>query len=90
MDAGPAKMRRRGVKSTMLQVGFYMSDDQIQTLETFIKSTLKGTARFDFPHPRTGAIVEVRIVPDQDGMLYTAGFNAPGEFTVDMKMEIMP
>ena len=90
MDAGPAKMRNRGTKPTTLAVGFYMSDAQILTLETFIKSTIKGTARFDFPHPRTGATVEVRIVPDQDGVLYSASFNAPGEYTVDMTLEVMP
>ena len=90
MDAGPAKMRRRGTKPTTLSVGFYMNDDQLQTLETFVKSTLNGTARFDFPHPRTGATVEVRILPDQDGILYNASFNAPGEYTVDMTLEVMP
>jgi hypothetical protein len=90
MDAGPAKMRRRGAKPTTLQVGFYMTTAQVETLETFIKSTIKGTARFYFTHPRTGVQVEVRIVPSQEGAYYSAAFNAPGEYTVDLTLEILP
>lgn len=90
MDKGPAKLRRRGVKPTILKVGFYMTDTQIGTLETFLKTTLGGVQRFTFPHPRTGSSVEVRVVPAQGGELYTASFFAPGEFTVDMQLEVMP
>ena len=90
MDKGPAKLRRRGVKPTLLKVGFYMTAEQIETLETFIKTTLSGVQRFTFPHPRTGNAVEVRIVPAQGGELYTATYFAPGEFTVDMNLEVLP
>lgn len=90
MDAGPAKMRRRGAKPTMLNVGFFMTTAQVATLETFVTSTLRGTKRFTFPHPRTGLSVEVRIVPGQDGQLYQVGYSTPGEFTVEMKLEVLP
>lgn len=90
MDKGPAKMRRRGEKPTTMRVGFYMTTAQIATLETFIKTTLAGTKRFSFTHPRTGSSVEVRIVPTQDGEMYQSQFFAPGEYTVDMTFEVMP
>ena len=90
MDAGPAKMRRRGAKPATLNVGFFMTTDQVETLETFVTSTLRGTKRFEFPHPRLGTNVEVRIVPGQDGQLYQTAYSTPGEFTVDMKLEVLP
>lgn len=90
MDAGPSKMRRRGARPDQMTVGFYMTDEQVTTLDEFIKETIKGTARFYFPHPRTSVVVEARIVPGQDGQFYTASFFAPGQYTVGMTLEIMP
>lgn len=90
MDAGPSKMRRRGARPDQMTVGFYMTTAQVETLDNFVKNTIKGTARFYFPHPRTGAAVEARLVPGQDGQLYTASFFAPGQFTVGMTLEILP
>jgi hypothetical protein len=90
MDSGPAKLRRRGQRPDVMKVGFYMTPAQVTTLETFVKSTLKGTARFGFPHPRTNAAIEARIIPTDDGELYSASYVGPGIYAVDMQIEVLP
>lgn len=90
MDAGPAKQRYRGKKPSTMQVSFIMTDSQVETLESFATLTLKGTARFGFTHPRTQEIVEVRILTQQDGVLYTATYLAPGYWSISMQLEILP
>jgi hypothetical protein len=90
MDAGPAKRRRRGNMPNTVNVGFYMTTAQVATLENFVQNTIKGTARFDFPQPRTGGTVEVRLVPQGDGRLYSVSYYSPTEWLVDMNLEIIP
>jgi hypothetical protein len=90
MDAGPAKMRRRSVRAESLSVSFMMTTAQVSTLETFINDTIRGTARFYFTHPRKSTQVETRIVPGNDGQLFTATYRAPGYWTIAMQMEILP
>lgn len=89
-DAGPAKMRRRGEKVQDLNISFLMTTAQVTLLETFTKYTLNGTARFNFTHPRTNTQVEVRVVPQGDGELYTLSYTAPGYYTVQLKFEVLP
>lgn len=90
MDAGPAKMRRRGSRTDTMQVTFEMSTAQVEILRAFTQDTLKGTARFGFTHPRTNQIVEVRIVPQQDGTLFSIGYILPEYWTISMQLEILP
>lgn len=90
MDAGPAKMRRRGEKPQVLAVSFIMTTAQVQILDSFIKDTIKGTARFGFKHPRTESIVEVRMVPQNEGSLYTSNYAAPGYWSVSLQLEVLP
>lgn len=90
MDAGPAKLRYRGAKASILNAQFLMTTTQVATLETFIINTLKGVKRFNFTHPRTQQVVEVRIVPQQDGQMYTTAYTAPGYWTVSIQFEILP
>ena len=90
MDAGPAKMRRRGARTNSMQVSFEMSTAQVEILRAFIEDTLKGTARFGFTHPRTNEIVEVRIVPQQDGALFNISYILPEFWKISMQMEILP
>jgi hypothetical protein len=89
-DKGPAKMRRRGARPNLLAVQFHMTDAQLATLETFVFTTLAGTARFGFPDPRTGSQIEARIVPDGDGKLYTEAFVAPQLWLVSLQLEELP
>lgn len=90
MDAGPAKMRRRGKRTETLQVSFDMSTEQVDTLDAFIKNTLRGTARFGFPHPRLETVVEARIVPQSDGALYSIDYILPDYWRVSMQLEVLP
>lgn len=90
MDAGPAKRRRRGVMPTTFSCGFHMTATQVGTLETFVKTTISGTARFNFTHPRTGSSVEVRIVPTDNGQLYTATYIKPSTYLVSLSLEVLP
>jgi hypothetical protein len=90
MDSGPAKQRRRGQRPQGLQVTFIMTTAQTVTLETFVKNTIQGTARFGFTHPRLNTIVETRIIPEGDGQMYTFTYLAPGYWTVSLQLEILP
>lgn len=90
MDAGPAKMRRRGTRTNTMQVSFELSTAQVAILQDFAENDLNGTARFGFPHPRTNEIVEVRIVPQQDGALYSVSYILPEFWKVSMQLEILP
>jgi hypothetical protein len=90
MDAGPAKMRRRATGVNTMDLSFIMTTQQTQTLENFINNTLFGTKRFSFPHPRTNATVEVRIVPSGDGEFFKLQYLAPGYWSTALKFEILP
>jgi hypothetical protein len=90
MDVGPAKMRRRGARPAVLNVSFILTSAQATTLETFVKSTLLGTRRFNFLHPRTSTYVEVRIVPQSDSEFYKLTYIAPGYWQTDLVFEVLP
>lgn len=90
MDAGPAKMRRRGVRPDTLGVSYAMTDAQVSTLKTFVETTIQGTARFGWPHPRTGATVEARIVPTNDGGLYSIAYVSEDYWLVSLTVEVLP
>lgn len=89
-DKGPAKMRKLGSKPQTLNVSFLMTTLQVSTLETFVKTTISGTARFGFTHPRTGVVVEVRIVPQGEGDYYNLSYVAPGYYNVSLTLEVLP
>jgi len=90
MDSGPAKQRRRGKLPSKMTLSFIMTSAQVTTLENFVTNDIKGTARFGFTHPRTGQIVEARMIPQGDGELYTASYIAPGYYTISTTFEILP
>lgn len=90
MDAGPAKRRFRSQRADVLTLQFVMSAEQLALLETFVKTTLRGVIRFGFPHPRTQAIVEARIVPDSNGQFYAVEAIGPTLWGVSMTMEVLP
>lgn len=90
MDSGPAKMRYKGKKPAMLNLTFIMDLTQINLLEVFITDTLRGTARFGFKHPRTYNIVEVRVVPEGEGKMYTLSYIAPDYYSISIKFEVLP
>ena len=90
MDAGPAKMRYRGQKPRQFSIEMIMDNTQIATLETFINTTLRGTARFDFTHPRTQASIETRFVPSSEGKYFNISYFAPDLYRISFSLEQMP
>ena len=90
MDSGPAKMRRRALGVNTMDLSFIMTTAQTTALENFIKNTLNGVKRFTFPHPRTSANVEVRIVPSGEGEFFKLQYLAPGYWQTSLKFEILP
>jgi hypothetical protein len=90
MDSGPPKQRRRGSRPNTMDLSFIMTTAQTTTLETFIKDTLQGVKRFSFPHPRTTATVEARIVPQSEGEFFRLQYLAPGYWQTSLKFEILP
>jgi hypothetical protein len=89
-DSGPAKMRKRGNRPQTLNMSFLMTTAQVASLETFVKTTIQGTIRFEFPHPRLGVPTEVRIVPQGEGEYYTLSYVAPGYYTTQLTLEVLP
>lgn len=89
-DKGPAKMRRRGSKPSVLNLSFIMTTEQVSTLETFVETTLGGVRRFNFTHPRTGIQEEFRLVPQSEGDLYNITYLAPDYWTVTAQFELLP
>lgn len=90
MDMGPAKQRRRGQMPDQLNVNFLMTTQQVASLKSFVEDSIRGVARFTFPHPRTQATPEVRIVPQNGGNMYNVSYVAPGYYTVSLQLEILP
>lgn len=90
MDAGIAKQRYRGLSTSNLTVSFIVTTEQASTFEDFVRLTIHGVARFGFPHPRTNQIVEVRIVPQGDSNMYTLAYLAPGYWTLNLQLEVLP
>ena len=95
MDSGVSKIRRRGNKPATLNLSYIMTTADVDTLDNFIAATTQASgtgavSRFDFPHPRTGNIVEARFVPQDSGTIYTAAYLAPGYYTIALQLEILP
>ena len=89
-DLGPAKQRRRAQRPDTLNVQFDMSTAQVEILRSFVQDTLRGTARFGFIHPRTLDVVEVRIVPQNDGIMYNTSYLLPDYWQVSLQLEVLP
>jgi len=90
MDAGPAKMRRRGIRPAVLTLTYDMTTAQVLILETFVQDTLRGTSRFGLPHPRLETQVEARIVPSSEGQLYATKYVSPNWWEVSLSAEVLP
>lgn len=89
-DKGPAKQRRLGKRTNTMQCSFHMTTAQVEILRVFVEDTIKGTARFGFTHPRTNAIVEVRIVASQEGEMYSVSYIMGDVWNVSMTLEVLP
>lgn len=88
-DLGPAKQRVRGKRPTELNLTFILTSQQTTELETFVKETIAGVSPFQFTHPRTQELVDVRIVSNS-GEFYQLQYIAPGYWNANLKFEVMP
>lgn len=88
-DLGPAKQRTRGRRPSELTVSFIMTTAEVAVLESFVHEDTRGSKRFKFKHPRTQAVMDMRIVPN-NSELYQLQYLAPGYWTVNMKLEVLP
>ena|SRR5581483_3281963 len=62
MDQGPPKDRRRSTDAERLFSGtMELTQDQIGIWEDFYYNTIDEVLPFDFPHPRTGATISVKV-----------------------------
>lgn len=95
-DKGPAKQRRRGTRPSTMSVTFIVTTAQAAILENFLNNDLEGVRRFLFPHPRLSVLAtqntwkEVRIVPQGDGEFFKLQYIAPGYWSTDLNLEILP
>lgn len=89
-DLGPAKQRRRAQRPDTMSLQFNMSTAQVEILREFVQDTLRGTIRFGFTHPRTLAIVEVRVIPQGDGAMYSTSYLLPDYWQVSLQLEVLP
>lgn len=87
MDFGPAKVRPRFTASVRsFQGTMPMTRTQLDSLETFwYGSLVRGTASFNFPHPRTGVTISVRFV--EPPAIVATG---PNRFKVSLNLEQLP
>lgn len=90
MDAGPAKVRKRSNKPTVLNMSFIMTDIELATLDNWIINTIAYVNRFYFTHPRTSAQVDCRFLPQSNGNVYTINYLAPDYYTISIQLEVMP
>jgi len=90
MDKGVPKQRRRGKKPIVLNVTYEMTISQLNTFETFVNNTLLGVLRFTTVHPISGNSIEVRIVPQGEGDLYSYSYIQYNLYSVQFQLEIMP
>ena len=90
MGAGPAKIRPKSAAVPVpITVNLHLTSDELADLEDFIDSTLiRGSLRFEFPHPRKGTTIEARFVGGDS--LYTVAASGVGRWTISMQLEVMP
>mgnify|MGYP006280613385 CR=1 FL=1 len=94
-DMGPGKQRKRSNRPNTLQVQYTLTKAQVSTLDTFLTTTIGGVNRFNYPHPRlsTGAtytLVEVRVVPQSDGQLFSIQHITTDYYKVGLTLEVLP
>jgi hypothetical protein len=90
VDKGPAKQRYQSRKPQVLKLVYLMSKTQVATFTFFVDNTLFGTQRFSLTHPITKSTVEVRIVSEGSGELYSINEIAPDYYNVSLTLEVLP
>jgi hypothetical protein len=89
MDLGPPKEAYIGLGDEVVSVAYMMTETQRDALVAFARDTIKGVARFETQHPRTGAAVEVTFVRNA-GRLFTDRLIAHQLWLVAMQLRVWP
>jgi len=86
-DQGPEKIRRRtSAAPRNLRVSYLLSAQQTAALDAFYLDALKGgSLAFSAPHPRGGAVVEMRFLAPP---VYESAGGA--YFRAALQLEILP
>jgi len=90
MDKGPAKVRFKSKLPRTFSVSYLLTDVQLGYLDDFLENVIKYTAPFNYPHPRTGAIVDARIVFQDNGTAYELTSEPPVLSRVSISFELLP
>ena len=87
MDQGPAKVRKRTTTAVReFQMIFIMSKVQTTIFDDFYLSTINGGAdSFDFTHPRTEEMLDLRLVKPPEYQALNAKY-----FRITLKAEALP
>lgn len=90
-DAGFGKRRNKGATPpAQFTRTLQLTDAQLTTFLNFVEFTLRnGTLRFETTHPRTGATVELLVVP-QGETLFPPIVKEGKLYKVNMKLQVMP
>ena len=85
---GWAKTRRRATAGpTRITATYRLTGDQLDDFDTFVDDDLANrTLAFDWPHPRSGTSVSVRIV----AVPVVVPANGADRWTVGLTLETMP
>lgn len=88
MDQGPDKVRRRSTDAVWEYNGLMrLTGAQLTIWLEFYYQTIKEVGAFDFPHPRTGDTIEVRVANQTPP--YRA-LNANDQWELTLSLEELP
>jgi len=91
MDQGPAKSRRRSTDSPRtFNASVRLSNAQIVIWEDFYFNTLLEVLPFDFPHPRDGSTISVRVVNNTNGAPPITPLNGNDSYLLALVLEVQP
>lgn len=92
VDQGPARVRRRcASRPWPMSATFILTKAEAATLETFAYTTLQGGALpFNWTHPRTGAAIDMRIVPGGDALYTLAPAGSGVYWRASVALEVLP
>jgi len=92
MDTGPPKVRMRtSAGSYILQCEFLMTGTQLAAFMTFWETTTYGgTLSFEWTHPRTGAVENMRFASPPQWSQVKGGAAGVQLWRVGMELEMLP
>jgi hypothetical protein len=91
VDQGPAKVRRLSTdQPRVFNATVRLTNDQIAIWEDFYYNTVLEVLPFDFPHPRGGSTISVRVVNNTDGAPPVTPQDGNDRYNLALVLEQMP